>query len=49
MPLEKIVIEQNRGWALWRITEEAEALTARLPAGETLPDTLTHPIKRIEP
>jgi 4'-phosphopantetheinyl transferase len=48
MPLEKIVIDKNRGWALWRITEDAEALAQQVPADESLPDTLTHPKKKIE-
>jgi len=48
MPLEKIVTEQDWGWALWRITEDADTLARQLPTGETLPDSLTHPIKKIE-
>lgn len=48
MPLEKIVKMNDRAWALWRITEDEEALRRNLPDGEAVPDALTHPVKRIE-
>jgi 4'-phosphopantetheinyl transferase len=48
MPLEKIVIEKDRAWALWRITEDEATLSARVSEGEPIPDSLTHPSKRIE-
>jgi 4'-phosphopantetheinyl transferase len=48
MPLEKIVIEKDRAWALWRITEDEATLTARFAPVETMPDNLIHPSKRVE-
>ena len=48
MPLEKIVIEKDRAWALWRIAEDESALARYVPATESVPDNLTHPAKRIE-
>lgn len=48
MPLEKIVTGKNGGWALWRITEDIDTLRQQVTHGETIPHTLSHPIKQIE-
>jgi phosphopantetheinyl transferase len=48
MPLEKIVIETDRAWALWRVTEDEEALRLKLDDVEPLPENIAHPAKRIE-
>lgn len=48
MPLEKIVIEKDRAWALWRIAEDETTLAGRLASAESIPDNLTHSSKRIE-
>jgi 4'-phosphopantetheinyl transferase len=48
MPLEKIVIEKDRAWALWRIAEDEATLAERASDVESIPDTLTHRSKRIE-
>lgn len=48
MPLEKIVQEPGRAWALWRISETESELSAHVLPDETVPDTLVHPNKRLE-
>ena len=48
MPLEKIVVESDRAWALWKITEDEKSLFNEIDAYETLSDTLTNPQKRLE-
>ena len=49
MPVEKIVIEKDRAWALWRITEDEQSLRDRLPGDiESLPYNIAHPSKRVE-
>jgi 4'-phosphopantetheinyl transferase len=48
MPLEKIVIEKDRAWALWRIAEDEATLADYAPVAESIPDNLTHPFRRIE-
>jgi 4'-phosphopantetheinyl transferase EntD len=48
MPLEKIVQEPGRAWALWRISETESELSDRVLPHETVPDTLVHPNKRLE-
>jgi phosphopantetheinyl transferase len=47
MPLEKLVVELGRTWALWRI-EEAEETLAEMVPFEKISDTLTSPQKRLE-
>src|SRR6187549_3459005 len=47
MPLEKLVVELGRTWALWRI-EEAEETLAEIVPFEKISDTLTSPQKRLE-
>jgi 4'-phosphopantetheinyl transferase EntD len=48
MPLEKIVVETGRAWALWKITEDEEALAQEVATFEKVSDTLTNPQKRLE-
>ncbi|MBL0743228.1 4'-phosphopantetheinyl transferase family protein [Chryseolinea lacunae] len=48
MPLEKIVHEPGRAWGLWHITEHEQELSMRLGALERVPESLTHPNKRLE-
>jgi 4'-phosphopantetheinyl transferase len=47
MPLEKIVLEQDRVWGLWEINEDEQALVPKLPQ-ESIPESLTNPNKRVE-
>ncbi|MEO7989119.1 MAG: 4'-phosphopantetheinyl transferase superfamily protein [Chryseolinea sp.] len=47
MPLEKLVVELGRTWALWRIEEEEETLAEIVPL-EKISDTITSPQKRLE-
>src|SRR5690349_19368962 len=47
MPIEKIHREKNRAWALWHISENETALLNDAD-GETIPNTLTNPYKRLE-
>src|SRR5688500_7751172 len=48
MPLEKIVAEPDRAWALWRIDEDENSLLAEVNAYESISETLTNPQKRLE-
>ncbi len=48
MPLEKIVQEDSRAWALWRITETETTLADRISSFEQVSDTITHNNKRLE-
>jgi phosphopantetheinyl transferase len=48
MPLEKIHQEEDRAWALWKITEEESALLADVQAYEDIPSSLTNHYKRLE-
>jgi 4'-phosphopantetheinyl transferase len=48
MPLEKIEYQTDRAWGLWRITESEEALLAEVNEHESISDTITHPLKRLE-
>ncbi|HPM29135.1 MAG TPA: 4'-phosphopantetheinyl transferase superfamily protein [Chryseolinea sp.] len=48
MPLEKLVVELGRTWALWRIEEEEETLAEMVSSLEELSDTVTSPQKRLE-
>ena len=47
MPLEKLVVELGRTWALWRIEEEEDTLAEMVPL-EKISDTITSPQKRLE-
>ncbi|MEP6736467.1 MAG: hypothetical protein ABJA70_13160, partial [Chryseolinea sp.] len=48
MPLEKIVLEAERAWALWRIAEDEDALSALLDSIESPPASITNSNKRLE-
>jgi 4'-phosphopantetheinyl transferase len=48
MPLEKIIVETGRAWALWRITEDEKSLAQQIDAHEQVSDTVTNPQKRLE-
>ena len=48
MPLEKIVVETDRAWALWRIDEDENSLLSEVDGYESVSDTLTNPQKRLE-
>lgn len=48
MPLEKIVVEADRTWALWRITEDEPFLAGRVNPLERVSDTISNPNKRLE-
>jgi 4'-phosphopantetheinyl transferase EntD len=48
MPLEKIVVEADRAWALWLITEDEKALQRELDGLEPIPESLTNSQKRLE-
>ena len=48
MPLENIVLEDSRAWALWRITEDESTLAASLGPVEQVSATITNANKRLE-
>lgn len=48
MPLEKIVVEADRAWALWRITEDETTLNLELGEVEGAPESLKNSQKRLE-
>jgi 4'-phosphopantetheinyl transferase EntD len=48
MPLEKIVVESSRAWALWLITEDEISLTRELNGLENVPESLKNSQKRLE-
>ncbi len=48
MPLEKIVVEGDRAWALWQIIEDEESLMSEISSYEIISNTLTNPQKRLE-
>lgn len=48
MGLEKIVATPGRVWALWKVNETETELVRLLGGKEAVPDTLTHPQKRLE-
>ena len=48
MPLEKIVLEPTRAWALWRITEDESSLTNSIIPFEQLSDSMSNLNKRLE-
>jgi 4'-phosphopantetheinyl transferase EntD len=47
MPLEKIVLDHDRAWALWQIREDETALAKQLRS-EIVPPSITNPQKRLE-
>ncbi|MGC3948527.1 MAG: 4'-phosphopantetheinyl transferase superfamily protein [Chryseolinea sp.] len=48
MPLEKIVIDKDRAWALWRVREDEESLRQKLQSVEQFPENIAHASKRVE-
>jgi 4'-phosphopantetheinyl transferase EntD len=48
MPLEKIVVQTDRAWALWRITEDETTLELELDGVEGAPESLKNSQKRLE-
>ena len=48
MPLEKIVLEADRAWALWRITENEASLADKVNPFERISDALSNSNKRLE-
>jgi 4'-phosphopantetheinyl transferase len=48
MPLEKIVVETDRAWALWEIKEDEKSLLQQIEPYETVSETLTNTQKRLE-
>lgn len=48
MGLEKLIIEHDTAWALWRIDEEEQATQNRMLPDEEVPLTITNPKKRLE-
>ena len=47
MPLAKIVSEQDRTWALWRIGESETTLAEKVLPWEVVSDTITNENKRL--
>jgi phosphopantetheinyl transferase len=47
MPLEKMVVDNKRAWAIWRMTETEEELIV-MSGLEAAPQSTTHPQKRLE-
>lgn len=47
MPLEKMVVDNKRAWAIWRMTESEEDMLA-MSGLESAPHSTTHPQKRME-
>lgn len=47
MPLENIVFDHDRAWALWQIREDETTLAQQLPA-EIIPSSITNVQKRCE-
>lgn len=48
MPLAKIEIEDHRAWGIWRIEEDEQYLASRIVPFETLPSTISNPVKKLE-
>ncbi len=48
MPIEKIVVEKDRAWALWQITEDEKSLSLEVDGIEKVSDTLKNSQKRLE-
>lgn len=48
MPLEKIVLETDRAWALWRITEDEASLADLVNPFERISEAITNANKRLE-
>lgn len=49
MPLEKLEYQPEvRSWGIWRIAENEQMLLNQVKDYESIPDTITHPEKRLE-
>jgi 4'-phosphopantetheinyl transferase len=49
MPLEKLEYKaEERAWGIWKITEDETALLRQVDQFESIPDSITHPQKRLE-
>jgi 4'-phosphopantetheinyl transferase len=48
MPIEKLVKNERRAWALWKITESEETITAGLSLPEEVPGNISNGYKRLE-
>jgi len=49
MPLEKLEYNGNvRAWGIWRIQEDEASLLSLVHEYESIPETITHPEKRLE-
>lgn len=48
MPLEKLHKNSNSAWALWKIEEDEHSLYNQVASTETVPSSITNPIKRLE-
>lgn len=49
MPLEKLEYQgEERSWGIWRISENEHVLLDQVRDYESIPDTITHPQKRLE-
>jgi 4'-phosphopantetheinyl transferase len=48
MPLEKIVVESDRAWALWLITEDEITLQSEVSSIEQMPEGMSNSQKRLE-
>jgi 4'-phosphopantetheinyl transferase len=48
MPLEKIVVDTERAWALWKINEDEKQLASELESTGNVPDNFTNVLKRLE-
>jgi 4'-phosphopantetheinyl transferase len=48
MPLEKLVKEGNRAWALWKVTESESQLASHLHKPEQIPEAISNEQKRLE-
>lgn len=48
MPVEKIVLESSRGWALWRITEDESSLSSMISPWEQVSHSISNANKRLE-
>lgn len=48
MPLQKIEDNLGNPWALWKVEESEEVLSKMSPWREVIPETISHPHKRLE-
>lgn len=48
MPIIQLVDNDAHAWAIWKITEDEELLSAEVRPFESVPSATTHPSKRLE-